>query len=248
MVSYAEIMARFGDKLNEDQRRVVHDALHSTNTVTGIQGGAGTGKTTALSAIRELAEEQGYRTHGLAPSSRAAKGLKEIGIESETLQAYLLRRGINSEVSTPRLFFLDESSLASSHQIHTFLLQLNPMDRALLIGDARQHQFVEAGRIVDGVELLQGQNRIHSIEHRQERLEAIVRAYAAQPERTLVVSPGNIRVQNGRIKTHGGLESPGEPAHRLRLCHDLSLFAGRHGRSGFDPHRHFRQQEPGTDR
>ncbi len=227
-VSYAKIMGRFGEKLNEDQRRVVHDALHSTNTVIAIQGGAGTGKTTALSAIRELAEEQGYRIHGLAPTSRAAKGLKEIGIESETLQAYLLGRGINSEVSTPRLFFLDESSLASSHQIHTFLLQLNPMDRALLIGDVRQHQSVEAGRmfaelqdagmqtitlekivrqqdeglrrvveamaagrIVDGVELLRAQNRIHSIENRQERLEAVARAYAAHPEGMLVVSTDN---------------------------------------------------------
>ncbi len=90
-VDYAVIMARYSGKLNEDQRRVVYEALATRDQVFGIQGGAGTGKTTALSAVRELAEEHGYKTLGLGPTSRAAKGLKEAGIDSETLQAYLTK-------------------------------------------------------------------------------------------------------------------------------------------------------------
>jgi conjugative relaxase-like TrwC/TraI family protein len=226
-VTEAAIGQRYA-RLNEDQRRLVHDALATEDQIFGIQGRAGTGKTTALTAVRELAEEHGYRTHGLGPTSRAAKGLSEAGIESETLQNYLTRGCEPAEAARPRLFFVDESSLASGRQMRDFLATMGPRDRALLVGDTRQHESVEAGRIFSelqdagmktaslntivrqkneglrnvveaiasgqigkGVELLGGHGRIHSIGHRQERFEAIAKAYAAQPEGTLVISPDN---------------------------------------------------------
>ena len=44
------------------------------------------------------------------------------------------------------MYLLDESSLASTKQVNSFLTKLQPQDRVLLIGDTRQHQGVEAGR------------------------------------------------------------------------------------------------------
>ncbi len=44
------------------------------------------------------------------------------------------------------LYVLDESSLASTKQMHTFLERLAPDDRVLLVGDVRQHEAVDAGR------------------------------------------------------------------------------------------------------
>jgi ATP-dependent exoDNAse (exonuclease V) alpha subunit len=41
---------------------------------------------------------------------------------------------------------LDESSLASTRQVHEFVNRLHPNDRVLLVGDRRQHEAVEAGR------------------------------------------------------------------------------------------------------
>ncbi len=41
---------------------------------------------------------------------------------------------------------LDESSLASTRQMQSFLHKLRPEDRVLVIGDSRQHQGVDAGR------------------------------------------------------------------------------------------------------
>jgi conjugative relaxase-like TrwC/TraI family protein len=140
----AEITARYSH-LNDDQRRVIRETLSTADQVLALQGKAGTGKTTALAAIKEYAEVSGYQTHGLGPTSRAAKGLKEAGIEAETLQMYLTRTQEPSE--KPRLFFVDESSLASGKQMRDFLARLQPQDRVLLIGDTRQHQSVEAGRI-----------------------------------------------------------------------------------------------------
>jgi hypothetical protein len=41
---------------------------------------------------------------------------------------------------------LDESSLASTKQMRSFLGRLGPDDRVLVIGDTRQHQGVDSGR------------------------------------------------------------------------------------------------------
>ena len=133
-------------RLNRAQKSVVEDVLSSPDRVQGIQGYAGTGKTTTLAVIRAAAECQGYTVEGLAPTSRAARQLAETGVETGTLQGFLAR-GVNRETSEKKHFyFVDESSLASTNQVREFLARLAPQDRVLLIGDTRQHQGVEAGR------------------------------------------------------------------------------------------------------
>ena len=79
-------------RLNEGQKEAVKTILASKDRVLGIQGYAGTGKTTILKRLRALGESRGYRTIGLAPSASAAKTLaNESGIKSETQQRYLAR-------------------------------------------------------------------------------------------------------------------------------------------------------------
>jgi conjugative relaxase-like TrwC/TraI family protein len=132
--------------LNWAQKSVVEDVLASPDRVQGIQGFAGSGKTTTLTVIRSAAESQGYQVAGFAPTSRAARQLKEAGIEAGTLQGFLTRTA-NPDLREQKHFYLvDESSLASTNQMREFFRRLGPQDRVLLIGDIRQHQGVEAGR------------------------------------------------------------------------------------------------------
>ena len=56
-------------------------------------------------------------------------------------------RGQRADTGEHRLYVLDESSLASTRQMHEFVERLHPNDRVLLVGDTRQHESVEAGRI-----------------------------------------------------------------------------------------------------
>src|SRR5438552_1645450 len=109
-----------------------------------LEGVAGAGKTTSLSAVRQAAEREGFVVEGFAPTSRAAQKLAEAGIESTTLQRHLAK-GEDQNDGQKRLYILDESSLASTKQINDFLHRLKDNDRVLLVGDTRQHQAVEAG-------------------------------------------------------------------------------------------------------
>ncbi|MGH9968129.1 MAG: MobF family relaxase, partial [Pyrinomonadaceae bacterium] len=131
-------------RLNDNQRLAVEEILTSRDQVIGLQGGAGTGKTTALSVLREGAEKEGYEVRGFAPTTRATKQLAESGIQSETLQKFIRRRPEAPE-NHNRLFVLDESSLASTRNLHKFFARVEPSDKVLLVGDSRQHQAVEAG-------------------------------------------------------------------------------------------------------
>ena len=132
-------------ELNASQRQAVEQVFSAREKIVGIDGVAGAGKTTTLAVIREGAEREGYAVEGFAPTSRAAQKLGEAGIETSTLQMHLAR-GQKPDTGEKRLYVLDESSLASTKQMHEFLTRLHPNDRVLLVGDKRQHEAVEAGR------------------------------------------------------------------------------------------------------
>jgi conjugative relaxase-like TrwC/TraI family protein len=132
-------------KLSESQRAAVDQILASHDQILALDGVAGAGKTTTLSAVRQAAEQHGYQVEGFAPTSRAAQQLEEAGIASSTLQRHLARTDA-AHRGNRYLYVLDESSLASTRQLHAFLHRLAPDDRVLLVGDVRQHQSVDAGR------------------------------------------------------------------------------------------------------
>ncbi len=130
-------------RLNVKQQSAIEQILSSRDQIIGLQGGAGTGKTTALAVLRQAAQNEGYQVRGFAPSARAAQQLAESGIETETIQLFLRRR--KQPATTSRLFVLDESSLASTQHVNKLFRRLEPEDKVLLVGDVRQHQAVEAG-------------------------------------------------------------------------------------------------------
>ncbi len=148
--------------LTEGQKQAVKLILSSKDRVIGVQGYAGTGKTTMLNRARALAEKNGYRMMGLAPSASAVKTLAtEAGIESETLQLFLAR---NAGVAEGRLtakgaremraawrktvLVVDEGSLASTVQARDLLRIANTLrlPRVVLVGDAKQLDAVDAGK------------------------------------------------------------------------------------------------------
>src|ERR1700677_5172746 len=135
--------------LNPAQRKAIEEVLSSHDRVHGLQGLAGSGKTSTLSSIREGAERHGYAVEGFAPTSRATAQLREAGISADALQGFLARGGQEQTKGDPdrrHLYMVDESSLASTRQMQSFMEKIGPQDRVLLVGDTRQHQGVDAGK------------------------------------------------------------------------------------------------------
>jgi AAA domain len=85
-------------QLNSAQRTAIEEILTSRDAVQGLQGRAGSGKTTVLRSIREGAEQRGYVVEGFAPTSRAAHQLRDAGIGADTFP-YARSRGIYKRLS-----------------------------------------------------------------------------------------------------------------------------------------------------
>lgn len=130
--------------LSASQQKAVNEILSNRDSVFGLQGVAGSGKTTTLREVRTAAERDGYKVQGFAPTSRATAQLQEAGINSTTLQRHLTQSP--GHQGGRHLYVVDESSLVSTKQTNEFFGRMGPHDRALLVGDTRQHQAVDAGR------------------------------------------------------------------------------------------------------
>ena len=185
-------------QLNRAQRTVIEDVLSSRDRIQGIQGFAGSGKTSTLAAIRTAAEAEGHLVEGFAPTSRAARQLKEAGIDAGTLQAFLARTTKPETEDCKHLYLVDESSLASTNQIREFFSRLGADDRVLLIGDIRQHQGVEAGRPFE---------QLQQAGMRTARLDEIVRQQDLALKSTVeLLATGHVSAalealqQQGRVK------------------------------------------------
>lgn len=84
--------------LNDGQREAARLILGNKDRYVGVQGYAGTGKTTMLNVVKVVAEEQGYVVRGLAQSASAAATLEaETGIKSQTIESFLLERQLARE-------------------------------------------------------------------------------------------------------------------------------------------------------
>lgn len=148
------------EKLNDSQKRSAELILTTKDMVTGVQGFAGTGKTTMIRSINEIFNQEGKKILGLSPTGAATRNLNEVGnINSMTLQRFLLQydgvavgRGTKQgrmemqEKFKDTVVLVDESSMISTTQMKNLLTISKELNfKLLLIGDRRQLDSVEAG-------------------------------------------------------------------------------------------------------
>ncbi len=137
--------ARQGFKFSDGQRQALALGLTSTDTVTGIVGAAGAGKTTAMSGLVEAAHGRGTEVIGIAPSARARNELESAGAEvNRTVASFLAcQHGYDDH----RLVILDEAGMVSARDMDALMRKLDREGgRLMLIGDPRQLKAVEAGQ------------------------------------------------------------------------------------------------------
>lgn len=151
---------RQGFKFSEGQKDAISTVLTSEDRYVAVQGLAGTGKTTMLKSLREMAQEQGYTVRGMAPTGAASKVLAmETGIATDTVSMFQIKeRQLQKDIEFAKQFapdfqrkaevwIVDESSFLSQRQ----KAQLDHMAekagaRVVYLGDKLQLQGVEAGK------------------------------------------------------------------------------------------------------
>ncbi len=142
--------------LTEGQKQAVRTVLLSRDRIVGVQGHAGSGKTTMLRTVKELLG--GKTILGLAPSASAARVLaREAGIPSRTLQWFLTRHGDLSDparLAQARSEFagavlaVDEASMIDTVRMEALLRIARALGvgRVALVGDTAQLRAVDAGQ------------------------------------------------------------------------------------------------------
>ena len=146
--------------LTDGQKQAVRTVLLHGDLVVGVQGYAGTGKTTMLKEVAALAGDR--RVFGLAPSAVAARVLgREAGIPVRTLQWFLARyRDVGDNLLDDRalaelrkrfegsVLVADEMSMASTAQTFDLMKIAAKLrvGRLVLVGDRKQLRSIEAGQ------------------------------------------------------------------------------------------------------
>jgi conjugative relaxase-like TrwC/TraI family protein len=204
--------------LNTGQRKAINQILSNRDRVFGLQGVAGSGKTTTLREVRSAAEREGYKVQGLAPTSRATAQLQDAGINAKTLQRHLTEAP--GEHAGRNLYVVDEASLASTKQTREFFERMSPHDRALLVGDTRQHQAVDAGRPFE---------QLQEAGMRTAALDEIVRQRDADLRHVVEdLSQGRIREAVSQLREQGRVHEIPDREQRLNaIAHDYATCGER---------------------
>ncbi len=143
--------------LSEEQKKAALHVLNSRDTVTGVMGKAGTGKTRMMrSTIDALEENSEQKVFVFAPSAQASRGvLRKEGFQNAETLEMLLRNEKLQQQTKGQVLWVDEAGLVSTKDMRRlFDVAKKNGNRVILSGDYSQHSSVEAG---DSFRLLQSE-------------------------------------------------------------------------------------------
>ncbi|WP_220783518.1 conjugative transfer relaxase/helicase TraI, partial [Shewanella sairae] len=143
-------------RMTDGQKDSITLITTTKDQFVGIQGFAGTGKSTMLEqgiSLVNMAQtlfDDKTQFIGLAPTHAAVNELKDKGVKSQTTQS-LLQDYKTGALEPSRLsntvFLLDESSMSSNKQLDSFTeLAKESGARVVMLGDIHQLQSKEAGK------------------------------------------------------------------------------------------------------
>jgi len=143
--------------LSDEQSQAVRTCM--SHNLTVLTGGPGTGKTTTLKALIDVAERGGLSVKLCAPTGQAAKRMENaIGREATTIHRMLGYKRETKEFNHHRghpldaeLIVIDESSMLDLWLLHHLLRALKDGTRLLFVGDVHQLPSVGAGHVLNDI-------------------------------------------------------------------------------------------------
>lgn len=139
--------------LDDEQTEAVRHVL-DVGSLKILEGRAGTGKSHTLSAIRQVAERDGYAVFGLAPTNGVAQDLRDSGFaRASTLHSLLWYRKhvpdhANAQIAKNSLIIVDEAAMLDTQRLDALTnLAAEAGAKLLLVGDDRQLTSIERGGV-----------------------------------------------------------------------------------------------------
>jgi conjugative relaxase-like TrwC/TraI family protein len=132
-------------KLLPDQTEAAVFTLTSGHWATAIEGLAGTAKTSLVGAIKEYAEQQGWKVYGTGTTGGSVEALEKVGLDARTVAK--LRATPLPARTSHEVWIVDESSLLATVQVNELLklAKERGVERVIFVGDQHQHLAIEAG-------------------------------------------------------------------------------------------------------
>ena len=141
--------------LTQGQKDAVALVLTTKDQFVGVNGVAGSGKTTMMETLKALAEAKGYHLVGIAPTHKAVQMLgesmnrgqflKDAGIPVMTAHSFIGQQ--QTQYNDKTIFIVDECSMLGNrlyNNIQKKMMELNT--RAVFAGDIGQHAAIEHGK------------------------------------------------------------------------------------------------------
>jgi Ti-type conjugative transfer relaxase TraA len=154
-----------------DEQRQAFEHVTGPGDLKALVGVAGSGKSTALSAMREAWEAEGLAVKGAALAGIAAENLQvAAGIQSRTLASYELAwSGGRDPLTSKDVFVIDEAGMIGTRQLAR-ILEVAEKARAkvVLVGDPEQLQAIEAGAPFRGIAAQHGVAELTEVRRQRE--------------------------------------------------------------------------------
>jgi conjugative relaxase-like TrwC/TraI family protein len=196
-------------RLSGEQATMAARLTTSGNGIEVVRSAAGTGKTHALAAAREIWEADGIRVFGVALAARAAVELESTaGIDSTTIAGFLGDVEHARGLPHGSVLVVDEAGMVGSHAIERLARHAaDTHSKLVLVGDDHQLPEIDAGGAFRGLADSLGAVELREVHRQSQQWD---RDALAQ------LRDGDVRAFTDAYRDHGRLVAR-PTAHELRL-------------------------------
>jgi hypothetical protein len=193
-----------GRTLTDGQKTMIRSLLTSGRPVELIVGVAGSGKTTALAAVRQAFEDAGYRVVGTSISGQAARTLgAETGIgEARTIASLLWRLDHGqAQLDSSTVVICDEAGMTDDPAMLRLLAATEASrSKLIIVGDHRQLGAVGPGGSLQAL-VARHTGSVHALRENVRQANPEERTMLAQLRAGSVEQAVNWYAEHGRITT-----------------------------------------------
>jgi conjugative relaxase-like TrwC/TraI family protein len=205
------IVAERAPALGREQVAMLRAAASSPDRVVCVVGHAGAGKTTALTALADAFQRDGFVAIGAAPSGVAAANLgAETDIPSGTLHRLLAETRKRGGLPHRCLLVVDEAGMADTRTLSRMLFHVEHAGgKAVLVGDPAQLPAVGAGGLFAAIAERNGALELRDNHRQRDELERraldALRAGASRDYLVHAAEHGRLTVAARRVEAKAQL-------------------------------------------